>query len=255
MHQIPCMVLSVRPLRENIFVLAFDGGPIGPDVRPGQFVNVRVAGGVEPLLRRPFSVYRVDGRTVEIIFNVVGRGTDLLSKKRPGEEIDVLGPLGVPFSVDAGDYVTAILVAGGLGVAPMPVLTQALAGRSLPVRTLVGGRSASFVVTDHLRQVSVATDDGSLGVHGTVVDLLLSVLDAEMPERPRIFGCGPTAMLRALSNLARDRSILCEVSLEGPMACGIGICQGCPVELTDGPRKYALVCKDGPTFDVRRINI
>jgi dihydroorotate dehydrogenase electron transfer subunit len=99
----------------------------------------------------------------------------------------------------------------------------------------------------------VATDDGSEGFRGTVVELLEHTLQAGTPAGPKIFGCGPTAMLRALAGCARERDIPCEVSLEGPMACGIGICQGCPVELAEGENKYALMCTDGPTFDIRRI--
>jgi dihydroorotate dehydrogenase electron transfer subunit len=123
------------------------------------------------------------------------------------------------------------------------------------VITLLGARTASQLVTDHLENLQIATDDGSRGFQGTVVALLASLLHLGTPSRPRVFGCGPTPMLRALAELSVREGLACEVSLEGPMACGMGICQGCPVELVGEEKAYALVCKDGPTFDVRRIRI
>ena len=107
----------------------------------------------------------------------------------------------------------------------------------------------------HLVNTLVATDDGSKGCHGTVVDLARSALASGRYPRPRMFACGPTAMLRAVRALALELDIPCEASLEGPMGCGCGICQGCPVELVDADRKYGLMCKDGPVFDVRKIII
>jgi dihydroorotate dehydrogenase electron transfer subunit len=255
MHQILCPVLSVRSVGLNTFVLSLHAGSLGAEARPGQFLNIKVNPGLEPLLRRPFSVYRVDGSTIELIFRVVGKGTGAMAGLLPGSTVDVLGPLGVPFTVDADDYDTGVLVAGGLGVAPLPQLTSALSARGRTIVTFLGARTAAMLVTDHLLNLRLATDDGSRGTRGTVVDLLTAALDAGQWPRPRIFGCGPTPMLRALAQLARDRAIPCEVSLEGPMACGVGICQGCPVELATGPRKYGLVCKDGPVFDVRKISL
>ncbi len=239
----------------NIFVLSFKAPEIAEAVRPGQFVSVKAEDSNDPLLRRPFSVYWVDGHDVEIIFNVVGRGTTLLRNKRSGERIDVLGPLGVPFRTKDFDAETAILVAGGLGVAPMPLVTAALRKIGTRILTLLGVRSAQQAVEAHLENVRIATDDGSRGFHGTVVELLARLLDEGVPGRLKVFGCGPNAMLRALGDVCTAGRIPCEVSLEGPMGCGFGICQGCPVELVDGDRKYALMCKDGPSFDIRKIRI
>jgi len=250
-----CRVVSVQEVAENIHVLAFQSEAIARTVRPGQFLNVRVAETTDPLLRRPFSVYRTVGERVEIIFNVVGRGTAALRMKRPGESVDVLGPLGVPFGIDDPDFSTAILVAGGLGVAPLPIATVALKAAGKTVQTFLGARTARSVVSAHLDNVRFATDDGTTGFHGTVVDLLRDALGKQSPSSPKIFGCGPTPMLRALADLAVEANICCEISLEGPMACGIGICQGCPVEMTAGEKKYSLMCTDGPVFDVRTIKL
>ncbi|HLF14727.1 MAG TPA: dihydroorotate dehydrogenase electron transfer subunit [Bacteroidota bacterium] len=245
-------VESVRETAPNIHVLTLHAPEIARSVRAGQFLNIKTRDYFIPLLRRPFSVYHRDGDHLQIIFNVVGLGTRVLASGSQGEPLDIIGPLGNSFGVK-GDYDEAVLVAGGLGVAPMPVLTAELKKEGKPVHTFLGARTASQIVRQHLENISVATDDGSAGHRGTVVDLLRSRLPG-LPERSRkIFACGPTPMLRALSAFAREFSVPCEVSLEGPMACGIGICQGCPVEMKQGPNKYALVCKDGTVFDSNNV--
>jgi dihydroorotate dehydrogenase electron transfer subunit len=250
-----CRVLSLNEVAENIFVLTVQAPEVAAAVRPGQFINVRVAEGTDPLLRRPFSVYRTERDQIEIIFNVVGKGSSALRRKRPGDTLDILGPLGVPFSFSGDDFDTAVLVGGGLGVAPFPLATQMLRAVNKKIVTYLGARTAAQLVPTHLDNVHVATDDGSKGFHGTVVELLTRELEALKLSRPKIFACGPTKMLHALAAVAMEKDIPAEVSLEGPMACGFGICQGCPVELMGGEKKYALMCKDGPTFDVRRIKL
>ncbi len=246
-------VTGVRQLADTVFVCSVRSPRIASEVKPGQFVNILIEQTTDPLLRRPFSVYRVDGDRIEIIFNVVGRGTALMSHKGPGDTLDILGPLGVPYSFLDESFSTALLVAGGLGVAPMPLSTGFLKSRGKKVVTFLGARTASAVLPHHLENLQVATDDGTMGFRGNVVELLGSVWKSHTYVKPKIFACGPTAMLRGLAAFAVKQDIPCEVSLEGPMACGIGICQGCPVELVGEEKKFALMCKDGPTFDVRKI--
>jgi dihydroorotate dehydrogenase electron transfer subunit len=208
---------------------------------------------MEPFLRRPFSVYRTDGEEVEIIFNIVGKGTTILRDKRQGDWLDVVGPLGAPYGLDSPDYETGILVGGGLGVAPLPIATAALQKAGKRIETFLGARSANALVENHLVNVHISTDDGSRGYHGNVVDLVRRAAAAGSYRKPKVFGCGPNAMLRALAAWANQQDVPCEVSLEGPMGCGFGICQGCPVELAGGGNKYALMCRDGPVFDARTI--
>ncbi len=241
-------VESVREIALNIHILTLHAPEIARSVRAGQFLNIKTRDYFIPLLRRPFSVYNRDGENLQIIFNVVGLGTRILASGSQSDPLDVIGPLGNSFGVK-GDYEEAILVAGGLGVAPMPVLTVELKKEGKPIQTLLGARNALQIVRQHLENISVATDDGSAGHRGTVVDLLRSRLSGVAKRSRKIFACGPTPMLRALSAFAAEFSIPCELSLEGPMACGIGICQGCPVEVRNGPNKYALVCRDGTVFD------
>ncbi|MCZ6775903.1 MAG: dihydroorotate dehydrogenase electron transfer subunit [Ignavibacteria bacterium] len=250
-----CHVQHVQQVADNVFVLTFSSEEISESIQPGQFINIKVNEGTEPLLRRPFSVYRTDRKQVQIIFNVIGKGTAALRKKNKDDWLDVLGPLGVPFGFDNDDYKTAILIGGGLGVAPLPILTKSLKKIGKGVVTFLGSRSSNHMAENHLENLNVATDDGSKGFHGTVVDLAKERLSVDMFARPKIFACGPTPMLRAVASMSNERDIPCEASLEGPMACGFGICQGCPVELIGSGKKYALVCKDGPVFDIRTIRI
>lgn len=248
-------VLHLRSVAPDVFVLSLQCPELSTTVAAGQFVNILVREGIEPLLRRPFSVYRTEGEVVEILFQRIGKGTALLAQAEAGDDLDLLGPLGHGFHLDDPAYDTAVLLGGGLGVAPLPMATAALRRAGKSVVTLLGARSSDLVIDAHLMNVHVATDDGSRGLHGTVLDLAAHVLNNVAIPGPRFFACGPTPMLRALSAFAVSRDLDCEVSLEGQMACGIGICQGCPVEITGQERKYALMCKDGPVFNTRDIII
>ncbi|MBM2840839.1 MAG: Dihydroorotate dehydrogenase electron transfer subunit [Bacteroidetes bacterium] len=255
MIQETCPVKAVEQVAQNIYVLTFISRRIAESTAPGQFVNIKADEGIEPLLRRPFSVYFSTGEDVRIIFNVIGKGTAALRKKRTGDTIDVLGPLGVPFGVEGSYYETGVLVGGGLGVAPLPMVTRELERAGKRIITFLGARTASMIVDHHLHNVTVATDDGSRGFRGNVVELARQTLPVGAYPSLKIFACGPTPMLQALQKFVQEKDILCEASLEGPMGCGFGICQGCPVELIAEEKKYGLMCKDGPTFDMKRIRL
>ena len=243
-----CPVQSCQEVAAKTFLLRFHSFEIAALAQPGQFVNILSGDlGEGPLLRRPFSISRVDGDIIELIFHVVGIGTKLLSRKKPGDGIDSIGPLGQPFHCDA-EFETALLVAGGIGVAPFPFLTDDLLKRGKRVETFVGYRTSGQVYTEHLQQIHIATDDGSSGFQGNVVQLLEISLRQDNVPKAKIFGCGPMVMLKALTELARRMNLCCELSIEGQMACGFGICQGCAVTRAENNATYALVCKDGPTF-------
>jgi dihydroorotate dehydrogenase electron transfer subunit len=247
-----CKVTRVSEVTRNVFSLEFTSAPIARAATPGQFINIKIERSPFPLLRRPMSVCDVEGETVKILFNVVGRGTALLARAIPGETINVLGPLGHGFDL-ARHFDLAVIVAGGLGVAPFPFLTRLLTKQNLSISSFVGGRSASHLPLDGLKNVSVATDDGSRGYPGTVVDLLSSELEKMRGAHPMIFACGPPQMFISLQRLVREVDIPCQASVETAMACGVGLCQGCPVEMTEGPERYKLSCKDGPVFDLSKI--
>lgn len=245
-------VTRITPVADDTYSIRFHSPELARSVQPGQFVNILTDQSFDPLLRRPYSISDVQSDECEILFAVVGKGTAILARKRPGDLIGILGPLGNTFGFGK-DFATALIVAGGIGVAPFPLLTSALRARGRRILSFVGARSATRLVLGGLDEVHVATDDGSEGFHGTVVECLEWFLSANAVDAPRIFACGPNPMLSALRSFALEQDIPCELSLESEMACGIGICQGCPVERCDGDRKYALVCAEGPCFDAREI--
>jgi len=250
-----CPVMSCEEVAEKTYLLRFISSEIAASVRPGQFVNVQAAEiNQGPLLRRPFSISRIDGDSVDILFHVIGAGTDLLSKKHEGDDLNIIGPLGRSFHVDA-EYDNAFIVAGGIGIAPFPLLTSDLQKRNKHIETFLGFRNSGMVITSHLNNVHIATDDGSQGFNGNVLQLFESYINKNKFGKAKIFACGPTVMLKALTHFAHNQNICCELSLEGQMACGIGICQGCAVERNNSTEKYALVCKDGPTFLSTEVNL
>lgn len=242
-------------IAENIFTLSFLSTNIARTVLPGQFLNIKVSQSFDPLLRRAYSVHRTDGDEVEIIFNIVGKGSAVLADKRPGDVVSLLGPLGTPFIVEAS-IPLAVLISGGVGIAPMPLLQTHLARHGIAVTNVHGGKTRAHVVADgRLINAIYATDDGSLGVRGNVIDALDIHLATITPGGTRLYACGPNHMLSALATYAADRGLDLHVSLECQMACGVGICQGCPVEMSRGDRRYSLVCTQGPNYNARDIVI
>ncbi len=246
-------VAETLELENQIFLLKIFSPEIASIIKPGQFLNIRVSASYFPLLRRPFSVCDVEDDHFSIMFNIYGEGTKLLARKHPGEMIDVLGPLGRGFNI-SDDYDTAVIAAGGLGAAPFPYLIRMIP-QGKEIITFVGGRTHADLIRYGLVNINLSTDDGSEGFKGTVVELLSSKLPEFREKKIKIFGCGPNAMLRSLKEVAVSNDINCEVSTECAMACGFGICQGCPIEATDQKEKYLLVCKDGPVFNVKDVVI
>lgn len=253
------MVITYAPvaqtieLENQIFLLKIYSPEISSIIQPGQFLNIRVSESYYPLLRRPFSVCDVENDHFYLMFNVYGEGTRILANKRPGELIDILGPLGNGFDLD-NDYETAVIVAGGLGAAPFPYVTRKISGRK-KIITFIGGKSRSDLIKYGMININLSTDDGSEGFKGTVVQLLKNKLGELGKGKIKIFGCGPNAMLGALKELCLTENLNCEVSTECAMACGFGICQGCPIESTHQKDKYLLVCKDGPVFNIKDVVI
>lgn len=246
-------IQKIIALDNNIFLLQAYCPEIASNIQPGQFLNVKVSETTFPLLRRPFSVCDVEGDSIFLMFNILGEGTKLLQKKHIGDTLNLIGPLGNGFNLD-GDYDTAVIAAGGLGSAPFPFFIRKL-GDKKNLQCFVGGRTKHDVIQYGMKNVKVSTDDGSIGFKGNVVELLQKELVKSVYKKVKIFGCGPTAMLRSLKEFAIKNNIECEVSTECAMACGFGICMGCPTESTKQSDKYLLVCKDGPVFNVQEVVI
>lgn len=234
------------------FHLVIDAPEIVTTAVPGQFIMLRVADSSwDPLLRRPISIMntRADG-SVEMLYKVVGKGTELLSRLIPGTELDVVGPLGHGFQMDTMEQ-TALLVGGGIGIPPLLFLASHLMNHGIETHAFLGARTAvDLPMVDRFEalgvHVNLATESGELGTRGLVTAPLLAALDTMTSEKPPvIYACGPDPMLRVLHRLSEMRTIPAQLSLEEHMGCGVGACLGCVVETRMG---YQRVCKDGPVF-------
>jgi dihydroorotate dehydrogenase electron transfer subunit len=223
-----------------MWVIAMDAPEIAATVRAGQFVNLGWAPG--PLLRRPFSVYRVSGDDIEVVLKEVGSGTAQLLEMRRGDRVSCLGPLGHGFSLPLqgggsgrGAEMGIALVSGGLGVAPMPLAAKEARALGMHVKWIHGARNEADLCTEtDGDEVLWATDDGSLGFAGNAVDAA--------PDADLVLACGPNRMLAAAA--ARWPDAL--VAVETYMGCGTGVCLGCAVPLKRGG--YDRACKEGPVY-------
>jgi len=250
--QVDTIVESVEEIQTNIFLLKVSAPSIAAEAKPGQFCNVKVNVQKSPLLRRPFSICEVDTDTITFMFNLVGVGTEILSQKKKGDILNIIGPLGNGFNFK-GDYKNAIIIAGGIGAAPFPFLLENL-GDDKNVFCFVGGRTKDDLILYKMKNIFTSTDDGSEGFSGNVVQLLQSKISEYDKNETKIFACGPTPMLSAISEFSINENIKCEISTESVMACGFGICQGCVIESRkkDG---FVLVCKDGPVFNAEDVKL
>jgi dihydroorotate dehydrogenase electron transfer subunit len=221
--------------------------PGGPDPAPGQFYMLasgRGWGGEEgrPHLARAFSVCRTRGDRLGFLADAIGPGTDRLASLERGEGVWLVGPLGIGFSTAPPDA-TPLLVAGGVGLAPLVILAESLRDAGRESHTLAGFRSAGHAEAARLLPASpsLATDDGSAGHHGFVTELLRSKF--EQSQKWFVYACGPPAMLESVRALCAERAVPAELALEEAMACGFGACFGCVVPTRDG---YRRICVDGP---------
>jgi dihydroorotate dehydrogenase electron transfer subunit len=231
---------------------------IAEAARPGQFVHLLAGEDRSFPLRRPFSIHRAErlgrsGGTVEVVFDVVGAGTLALSRLRPHDVVDTLGPLGRPFDPPE-EPAGCLLVGGGYGIAPLFFLATELRARRCRVDFVVGAATAARLL-DAMEakrlghSLTVTTDDGSAGRRGLVSDPLPDLL--ARTGATRVYACGPMPMLAAVSGVAAAAGVPCQVAVEEQMACGTGICFSCvlPVEGSAGEIRMARSCLEGPVFD------
>jgi dihydroorotate dehydrogenase electron transfer subunit len=213
-----------------MFVIGMRAPEVAQTVRAGQFVNLGWPGG--PLLRRPFSVYRAEGENIEVVLKAVGVGTTELLAMQPGDGVSCLGPLGRGYDLGGA---TAVLVSGGLGLAPMPLAARDARAKGMRVIWVHGARTAAdLCVEAEGDEVIWATDDGSKGIRGTAV--------AAAPDGDVVLACGPNRMLAAVA----ERWPEAQVAVETYMGCGTGVCLGCAVPLKRGG--YDRACKEGPVY-------
>jgi dihydroorotate dehydrogenase electron transfer subunit len=248
-------IIFNEKITADTLLLGLRSPEISAESRPGQFVMMRINNTVDPLLRRPFSICGIrDKETVLILYRVRGKGTSILSQKKEGEVVSVMGPLGNGFKLpDEGDK--ALLVAGGMGVAPLFFLAREINNTNIEFMT--GFKTSKEIIrpdriNDLSIKMSIATDDGTMDYKGFVTDLLEEYIDRhrESPVPLMVYSCGPTPMLMKTSSITAKNDIPCQVSLETHMACGIGVCQGCAVKVfgAESPSYYRHVCQDGPVF-------
>ncbi len=241
-------VISINFITDLICDLKLSCPEIVKEAKAGQFVEVYPDNGIN-LLSRPISICEINKEegSLRLVFQIVGKGTKLFSELKQGDEIRLLGPCGNGYNLSEGK---SVLVGGGIGVPPLLETCKQLKGEKIVV---LGFRSGSFLVEDFEKlgaKVYVATDDGSVGFKGNVVDLLRT----EKIVGDIIYSCGPKIMLKFLSMYAEENNISCQVSMEERMACGIGACVGCVLQIKDGDSwTYKKVCKDGPVFDSREV--
>lgn len=234
--------------------------------QPGQFVNLRIQNSLMPLLRRPFSIHRINPAEgwLEVLFDIRGQGTEIMAQLSPGAEISALGPLGQPFRLRP-DLKLALLIGGGLGIAPLLFLAESLRQRQIETHGFYGVRSAAFQCTMAEFEgcgvpVHLATDDGSAGFSGWVTDLFLEQLQSGKFNKSSlaIFACGPPVMLRKIQEIGLAQKIETQLSLEAYMGCGFGVCVGCAVPVKNPSteyEKYKLVCQHGPVFLAEEVMI
>ena len=256
-------IVKIEKLKEDLYKFSIKAEEVVESAKPGQFIEVRVVDGIEPLLRRPISIYNLDKENgiLEFIFQVKGKGTTLLAERKEGEKLDIIGPLGYgTFSIK--DYNKVAIIGGGIGMFPLYELSKQLKQTtSSNVHVYMGFRNKELItLEEEFKNVSdnltITTDDGSYGVSGYAINELKKDCEKEAPDK--IFACGPLPMLKAVQAFALEKNIPCEISLEERMGCGIGVCLGCAVKTARSPKdapEYWHVCKAGPVFNAQDVEI
>ncbi len=246
-------ILQNTKVNAKYYRLAFRSKKIARGVLPGQFLMLQIESSRDPFLRRPFSYYRVQNDRVEILYEILGKGTGILARKKAGDFIQVMAPLGKSFSLKLPRNKKRILVAGGVGVPPLVFLAEKFPTEYL----LVGVKSKDEVLprkelSKIKSKVLYSSNDGSVGAHGFVTVLLEKILKTASPENLFIQTCGPTPMMEAVMRLALKYDAEGEMSIDKTMACGVGACLGCMVKTHKG---WKTSCLEGPVFNFKDLDL
>jgi NAD(P)H-flavin reductase len=259
-----CEIVATRRSGGYVVFTALDGD--GPEPAAGQFYMLSAPSGWgretgRPYLSRAFSVAMAepggDGTRLDFLVEAVGPGTRALAALAAGEKLTITGPLGVPFSEPselAPDAAGAVLVGGGIGIAPLALLRRRLVHRGVPTRTLLGFRDQAHSGGTELfdcSEIRIASEDGHAGHKGYVTDLLAVLLEGDDAGSAAVYACGPPAMLEAVRVMCTERGVAAELAMEAPMACGFGACFGCAIPLAEGG--YIRLCVDGPVVNAAEI--
>lgn len=242
----------------DYFLFSLASPEMAPQAQPGQFIMVKTAQDYHPLLRRPFSIFNADKTNIDIFFQKVGIGTQLLAKKEPKDVLDIIGPLGKGFTIEVGNREkSAALVGGGRGIAPLFYLAHRLRAQGIAAKFYYGGKSSTDLplktrIEEISFAVSCSTEDGSYGYNGLITEVFESELEILRPVV--IYACGPEAMLKRIAETAKERKIPAELSLESLMGCGFGACWGCVKKIDkDGETGWTKICEEGPVLAAEKI--
>ena len=260
--KLDCEILKTEKIISGIYKFTIKAPEIAKVAKAGQFLEIQVSKTGEVFLRRPISIYNINKENgeVEFIFQVKGKGTQILSNKKEGDSINILGPLGNgAFSV--GKYKKVAIIGGGIGTYPLYELAKELKETSEEITMYMGFRNKDLVTLEKefeevTNKVIITTDDGSYKQKGFALNVLKEDCEKEKPDI--IFACGPLPMLKAVQQFANENNIKCEMSLEERMGCGIYACVGCNVRVVaDNPDevKYKYVCTNGPVFSSKEVII
>lgn len=256
-------IVKIEKLKQDLYKFSIKAEEIVASAKPGHFIEIRVVDSIEPLLRRPISIYNLDKENgiLEFIFQVKGKGTALLAERKVGEKLDIIGPLGYgTFSIK--DYQKVAIIGGGIGIFPLYELAKELKQETTTnIHVYIGFRNKELITLEEefksvSHKLTITTDDGSYGISGFAINELKKDCEKETPDK--IFACGPLPMLKAVQEYANQNNIPCEISLEQKMACGIGVCLGCAVKTSKSPKEapvYWHVCKAGPVFNAKDVEI
>ena len=248
-------IVQHKQVGSDYYLMSIEAPSIAAEARPGQFVHLLCSEGLHPFLRRPISIFFAKEGEVGLLYKVVGEGTGLLSQKRVGETADLIGPLGTSFQDHGHERV--LLVAGGIGIAPLVFLADTLDRSDKEVYAIYGAADRRDLVARvdlamNCSELDVSTMNGSEGVRGTVLDVLQQRYGngAALPQY--LYACGPGAMLEALYSWMQEKGLPGQFSLENRMGCGIGACLGCVLPKRSGDG-YLRICCDGPVFDAAEV--
>lgn len=255
-------LIKKEQFKRDVFKFSVKAPSIVKNAKPGNFIEIRVSDQVDPFLRRPISIYNLDKENgiLEFIFQVKGKGTQILAKKEIGSQIDMIGPLGYgTFKYE--NYNNLAIIGGGIGVFPLYELSKDAKSDNKNVNIYLGFRNKDFVLLEkEFEKVSnkliVTTDDGSYGKKGFAINFLKE--DIEKENIDCIYACGPLPMLKAVRELAIEKDIPCQISLEERMGCGLGVCLGCAVKTAQSTKEnpeYWHVCKGRTCFSSKRCRV
>ncbi len=248
MKQVVATVISKSEVMPGVYLIWLESPRIAAVAKPGQFVMVRCGEGDELPLPRPLSIHQRDGDRIALLFAVVGKGTEWLSQRKAGGNIDLFGPLGNGFSIQSRAK-NLLLVAGGMGLAPLCFLAQQAVRETRSVTVLLGAATGPLytecpenLLPSGIKLVA-ATEDGTVGYHGRVTDLI----PEHVNQADQVFACGPLPMYKAMGQMPELKDKPVQISLEVGMGCGRGLCYGCTIKTKQGLKK---VCQDGPVFNL-----